>query len=388
MKPTNLIAVIPARGGSKGIPGKNIIPVAGKPLIAYTIEAALKAESIERVFVSTDDAQIANVARQFGADIIDRPAELSGDAASSESALLHALETIEDMPEHFVFLQCTSPLTLPKDIDSTVQALVDRKADTAFTATRFHGFVWKQNEKNAFGVNHDKCVRVRRQDKEPEFLENGAVYVMNTRGFLQNKHRFFGTTAIYEMPSERAPEIDGPADLLVVAERLRAQNQLGTRIRGQNIEALVLDFDGVMTNNKVFVDENGTESVRCCRSDGMGIGLLKAAAPIKLAVMSKEQNPVVAARCAKLQLDCMHGVDAKLDVLKAWCDKNSIPLDRVLFVGNDANDIECLQAAGLSAAPADAHSTARDAAQIILRHNGGGGAVREVCDALMNVYGS
>ncbi len=386
MNPSNLIAIIPARGGSKGIPGKNIIPVAGKPLIAYTIDAALRAESIERVFVSTDDAQIATVARQYGAEVIDRPAELSGDTASSESALLHALGTLSDLPDHFVFLQCTSPLTLPQDIDSTVQALVDRKADTAFTATRFHGFIWKQDEKDSAGVNHDKSIRLRRQDKEPEFLENGAVYVINTRGFLQNKHRFFGTTAIHEMPSERAPEIDDPIDLLVVAERLRAQNQLGTCIREQNIEALVMDFDGVMTNNKVFVDENGTESVRCCRGDGMGLGLLREAAPIKLAVMSKEQNPVVAARCAKLQLDCMHGVDAKLDVLKAWCGENNIALDRVLFVGNDANDIECLQAAGLSAAPADAHSTACAAAQIILQHNGGDGAIREVCDALINVY--
>lgn len=386
MKPTNLIAIIPARGGSKGIPGKNIIPIAGKPLIAYTIEAALNADSIARVFVSTDDAQIAAVAKQVGADVIDRPAELSGDTASSESALLHALENVCDLPEHFVFLQCTSPLTLPEDIDGTVQALVDKKADTAFTATRFHGFVWKQNGEDAAGVNHDKSVRLRRQDKEPEFLETGAVYVMNTQGFLQNKHRFFGTTAIYEMPAERAPEIDDPADLLVVADRLRAQNQLETRIREQNIEALVMDFDGVLTNNKVFVDENGVESVRCCRGDGMGIGLLKAAAPIKLAVMSKEQNPVVTARCAKLQLDCMHGVDAKLDVLKAWCKENNTALDRVLFVGNDANDIDCLQAAGLSAAPADAHSTAREAAQVILQHNGGDGAIREVCDALMNVY--
>ena len=128
-------AVIPARGGSKGIPRKNIISLAGKPLIGWTLEAVRQAASTERVFVSTDDAEIADVARQFAAEVIPRPADLSGDTASSESALLHALEFLQQqeqyLPDLLVFLQCTSPLTLPEDIDGTVHALLAEEADTA-----------------------------------------------------------------------------------------------------------------------------------------------------------------------------------------------------------------------------------------------------------------
>lgn len=392
MKSSTLIAIIPARGGSKGIPGKNILSIAGKPLIVYTIEAALNADSIGQVFVTTDDEGIAAVAKQAGAEIIDRPPELSGNAASSETALLHALETIRDsgtaLSENFVFLQCTSPLTLPEDIDGTVQALMDRQADTAFTATRFHGFVWKQDSsRKATGINHDKSIRLRRQDKEPEFLETGAVYVLNTQGFFANKHRFFGITAVYETPAERAPEIDEPNDLQIVSERLRARQRetLATLLRENGIKALVMDFDGVLTDNKVIVDPHGVESVRCCRGDGLGLNLLRQT-PILTAVLSKEQNSVVAARCKKLQIECMHGVDQKLDVLTSWCESKNVSMSEILFVGNDANDVDCLRAAGVGAAPTDAHLSARDAAQIILQHNGGDGAIREVCDAFLEAF--
>ncbi len=389
---SSLFAIIPARGGSKGIPRKNVIPVAGKPLIAYTIEAARGAACIQRVFVTTDDREIAEVAQRYGAEVINRPAELSGDTASSESALLHALETLrnngETLPDFFVFLQCTSPLMLPEDIDGTVKALQEQQADTAFTATPFHGFVWKQGgEGQAAGVNHDKAVRQRRQDRTPEFLETGAVYVMRTAGFLKHQHRFFGKTVLYETPSARAPEIDELNDLVLVAERLKIWQTESTaeQLTARPVKALVMDFDGVLTDNKVSVDQNGIESVRCDRSDGLGLELLRRT-PVRILVLSKEQNPVVAARCRKLQVECLHGVDTKLQVLTDWCRKQKIGLNEVLYVGNDANDIDCLQASGIGAAPADAHPSALAAAKIHLKHNGGNGAIREICDAILIKY--
>ena len=389
---SNLIAIIPARGGSKGIPGKNIASVAGKPLIAYTIEAALAAKCIGQVIVTTDSPEIARVAKRFGAEVISRPADLSGDTASSESALLHALETLRDrgetLPELFVFLQCTSPLTLPEDIDGTVEALVEQQADTAFTAAPFHGFVWKQDaDQNATGVNHDKRVRLRRQDKEPEFIETGAVYVMKTAGFLEHVHRFFGQTALLETPANRTLDIDDPADLKRADELLNAreENDLAGLLRERQIQALVMDFDGVLTDDCVSVDQNGVESVRCSRGDGLGLNRLRKT-PVTAMVLSKEQNPVVSARCQKLQIECLQGIDEKLGALQAWCAEQKMSIDQVLYVGNDANDIECLQAAGIGASPADAHPSALAAAQIRLQHNGGDGAVREVCDALLKIF--
>lgn len=226
------VAIIPARGGSKGIPGKNLRPVAGAPLLAHAIRAARGANHVDRVVVSTDDEAIAAAARAEGAEVIRRPAGISGDTASSESALLHALEQLAAAenyrPDLLVFLQCTSPLTLPEDVDAAVEALLGAEADTAFTASPFHGFVWRVGPAGeAVGVNHDKATRPRRQDREPEYVENGAVYVMRVRPFLEAKHRFFGKTVLAVMPPERSLDIDEPADLARASERLAARNAPG-----------------------------------------------------------------------------------------------------------------------------------------------------------------
>jgi N-acylneuraminate cytidylyltransferase len=214
----DLVAIIPARGGSKGIPRKNVTLLAGKPLLAWMVEAALAALGTGNVYVSTDDPEIAAVAEQYGAAVVWRPAEISGDTASSELALLHALDYLERhsgrRPEITVFLQCTAPLTLPQDILGTIQVLLDGKADTALAVTPFHYFLWRVDESSqAVGVNHDRRVRRMRQEREPEYLEAGAVYVMRTQGFKRAEHRFFGKTALYVMPSSRCLEIDEPVDL-------------------------------------------------------------------------------------------------------------------------------------------------------------------------------
>jgi CMP-N-acetylneuraminic acid synthetase len=227
-KPATVIAVIPARGGSKGIPKKNIKPLAGKPLIAYAIDAAKAAMTVQRVIVSTDDPAIGQVAQEWGAEIVWRPAELSGDFSSSEAALLHVLEQIQAtegvLPDLLVFLQCTSPFTAAEDIDGTVKALIAQGAQTALAVTHFHYFVWEeQPDGNMVGVNHDKEVRLMRQQRTPQYLETGAVYVMETRGFLERKHRFFGKTAMHVIPTERVLEIDEPEDFALAEARLAAR---------------------------------------------------------------------------------------------------------------------------------------------------------------------
>lgn len=219
-----ILSVIPARGGSKGIPGKNICEVSGKPLIAYSIEAALQAKLVDRVVVSTNDQVIADVSEKYGAEVVLRPDAISGDLASSESALLHVLDVLAREenyhPDLLIFLQCTSPLTLPVDIDGTIRVLLESGADTAFAAIPFHYFVWSWNpDGEMVGINHDKKNRLMRQQRQDQFLESGAVYVMRVPGFIAEQHRFFGKTVMYEMPEERCFEIDDPVDL-VIAERL------------------------------------------------------------------------------------------------------------------------------------------------------------------------
>jgi YrbI family 3-deoxy-D-manno-octulosonate 8-phosphate phosphatase len=381
-------AVIPARGGSKGIVGKNLRVVAGKPLIAHSILAARAAERVDKVLVSTDDPAIAEASQRYGAEVVWRPSELASDTASSESALLHALDSLSaqagDDPELLAFLQCTSPLTLAEDIDGTIAKLLADQADSALAVARFHYFTWRDSAAGALAVNHDKSVRPRRQDRSAEFLETGAVYVMRVPGFRQARHRFFGKTVLYEMPAERVCEIDEPLDLELAELRLRqrAQGRAG-QLLPRPVEALVMDFDGVLTDNLVHVDQQGEETVSCSRGDGMGLEALRLRG-LPLLVLSKEQNPVVQARCRKLQIPCHQGISAKLPALRAFCAEQGVALERTVYVGNDVNDLECLDAVGCGVAVADAHPEAKRHARLVLHADGGRGAVRELCDLILD----
>lgn len=385
-----ILSIIPARGGSKGIPHKNLKMLAGSPLVSWSIRAARQSEFINRIIVSTDDKMIADIAIKYGAECIERPIHISDDTASSESALLHVLETLKVkenyQPDLIVFLQCTSPLTQAEDIDACIRKLIDEKADTATTMTEFHYFVWKKNiDGSVDGINHDKSIRQRRQDREKQYLETGAVYVMKADGFLKHKHRFFGKVVLSEMPTERVHEIDEPVDMLIAETRIRELNKRNpTNLLPQSLKAVIFDFDGVMTDNKVYISETGQESVRCDRGDGMGINLLKQAG-FKIAVMSTEANPVVTARCNKLGIECYQSLGhSKLETLKEWCTHNQLPLNDVVYVGNDINDIECMNYVGCAVVPLDAMSTVKPHAKIILSNKGGEGAVRELCDLILN----
>lgn len=374
------VAIIPARGGSKGIPRKNVFPFNGKPLICWCIEAARQAEMVDQVIVSTDDAEIAQISRTAGATVIMRPDDISSDIASSEDALIHALSSLNEHPDLTVFLQCTSPLTQSEDIDNCIRKLIDSNADSAFTATESHRFLWMDQDR-ATGINHDGAERKRRQDLEKEYAENGAVYVMKTTGFMQARHRFFGKTVISEMPSTRTWEIDTLEDIHV-AEALSSLLRKKT-VLPEKVEAVVFDFDGVMTDNAVYVSEDGKESVRCSRGDGWGIARMHDAG-IRMAVMSTEENSVVRARCEKLKLECFHQLgNAKIDRFSKWCKEHGLNIDSTIYVGNDENDIECLLSAGSGIVPADAHTAAKRVADMVLSANGGYGAVRELCDMIL-----
>lgn len=387
------LAIIPARGGSKGIPRKNLADLAGKPLIAHNIKAALLARTVNRVVVSTDDSDIADTAKEYGAETIQRPAEISGDMASSESALLHVLETLKQSesysPDLVVFLQCTSPLTLADDIDGTIQALLEEGADTALAVAPFHYFLWRTDAyeggvQDAIAINHDKHVRPLRQEREPQFIETGAVYVMRTPGFLEAGYRFFGKTALYEMPLERRLEIDEPIDLQIAEVILSEQKRIPQRARAMPdpIKALILDFDGVFTDNRVLVFQDGSEAVVCDRSDGWGIAQLKKTG-LPILILSTEANPVVQARADKLKIPFIQGQSEKWRTLQAWLNERNLDPESVVYIGNDVNDLQCMQSVGFSVAVADAHPVILRQADLILDHPGGQGAIRELCDLLL-----
>jgi N-acylneuraminate cytidylyltransferase len=197
------IAIIPARGGSKGVPRKNIRLLAGKPLIAHTIEQALSARTVGRTVVSTDDPEIAEVAENYGAETVRRPAELASDSASSESALMHCLESLHRQegyePDLVVFLQCTSPVRRPTDIDEAVQLLLEKKADSLLSVNLWHGFLWRQGEIGATAINFDFRERPRRQCMAEEFRENGSIYVFRPWVLWKENNRLGGKIIVYPM---------------------------------------------------------------------------------------------------------------------------------------------------------------------------------------------
>ena len=379
------IAIIPARGGSKGIPNKNLQTVGGVTLLARTISACLKSESIATVYVSTDSDDIAAVALNNGAQVIRRPADISGDTASSESALLHSLNEIEktsSLPNNVLFAQCTSPFITHTDIDGILDLLKDH--DSALTVTHNHAFIWRRdNAGNAIGINHDSAIRLPRQQLDPEFKETGALYAMNIGHFRKSGHRFFGRIGMYEVPADRSMEIDEPEDLRLANTLEIQEKSMPSRESLQAIKAVVFDFDGVMTDDQVYITETGEEMVMASRSDGMGISALKNAG-LKLLILSKERNPVVARRAEKLQIEVIQACDNKLEALTEWLSKNQLPLSQCAYVGNDINDLQCMQAVKLAIAPIDAHPLATQAAHWRLTRAGGKGAIRELSDAIIN----
>lgn len=370
------------------MPRKNLRPVAGLPLVVRAIEAARGARYISRVVVSTDDVEIMECAHRAGAEVVQRPAALSDDHASSESAVLHALAELEQAsgyrPELVMMIQCTTPMTQAADLDGAIEALLTQGADSCFTAVPFFHFVWRTGEDGtAEGVNHSGAKRARRQDLPPQMLENGAAYVMRSALFQQTKERFCGRTVVHLVPADRGLEIDSPQDLALAEALLRGQrNEARWEALPETVAALILDFDGVLTDNAVYVDQQGFETVRCDRADGMGIEHLRKAG-IAVTILSKERNVVVQRRAEKLQVECQHAIDDKATAAQRWAVQRGIELSNCVYVGNDVNDLAVMAVVGCAVCPADAHPTVHAAAHIVLEQHGGHGAVRAVCDAIL-----
>ncbi|MEV5601108.1 acylneuraminate cytidylyltransferase [Streptomyces sp. NPDC052299] len=394
-RPT-VLAVIPARGGSKGVPAKNLARVGGVPLVARAVNACLASGEVTDVVVTTDAPAVAEAARAAAEALgesarlhcVQRPEEIAGDTATSEAAVLHALDAYEALrgrtADVVLLVQCTSPFVTREDVDGVAAAVAHEGADTAVTVAPFHGFLWRDGtavEDHNYGVNHDKRVRPRRQDRPEDLLETGAAYAMDAAGFRTHRHRFFGHTALVRTDPARVLEIDDPHDLA----RARALAPLldpAPLPTLADIDAVVLDFDGTQTDDRVLVDSDGRETVAVHRGDGLGIAALRKAG-VPLLILSTEQNPVVAARAHKLRVPVLHGVDRKDLALKQWCDEQSLAPERVMYVGNDVNDLPCFALAGWPVAVASAHDSVRAAARAVTTTPGGSGAIREIAAWLL-----
>lgn len=382
------LAIIPARGGSKGVPGKNVRNVGGQPLLAWSIQQARDASKVDRVIVSTDSEEIARVAESHGGEVpFRRPAAISGDTATTESAMLHAIAELASTgykPDCVVLLQATSPLRKQGAIDAAIDLFEQGGNDSLVSVCASHALFWRNP--GAPQALYDYQHRPRRQDISPaerEYRENGSIYVTRTDRLMAAENRLVGKVAMFEMSEEESWEVDSEADLVVVDALLR--HFLPFRdlcLKGRAIALAVFDFDGVLTDNRVLVNGDGVEAVYCNRSDGWAFGRLRAAG-IPTLILSTERNPVVGVRGKKLGVPVLQAAADKAEAIASFTRENGISLDRTLYVGNDLNDLPAMRTVGWPVAVADAHEAVRAQARIVLSRAGGEGIVAEIADAIL-----
>jgi len=218
-----VLAIIPARGGSKRLPGKNILDLNGKPLIAWTIEAAKKSINIDKLIVSTDDNNIANISKRYGAEVpFMRPKELSSDTASSIDVILHAINFYKEKNlefEYVLLLQPTSPLRITEDIDNAFKILDNNTKAIVSVCETEHSPLWSNTLPDDLSMKDfisSEIKNKRSQDLHKYYRLNGAIYIAGIE-YLKNNNGFLGTnTKAFIMPQERSVDIDSEVDFKLV----------------------------------------------------------------------------------------------------------------------------------------------------------------------------
>lgn len=367
------VAFIPVRGGSKGVPGKNLRVVGGRPLLTWTVAAAL-ASGVDRVVVACDTDTLAAVATSVSprVEIYRRSEASASDTASTEQVLLEWAE--QDEFATVVLLQATSPLTTGSDVDRALTAL--DSGDSVLSVTRQHVFTWSAD---GTPLNYDPARRPRRQDWDGQLVENGALYATSREALLRSRCRVSGRIAVVEMAAETAYEIDTATDLVVVDTLLRGHTR--PRLRDDRpLKLVATDVDGVLTDTKLFYGESVQDLKGFSARDGKGFELLHAAG-YATAFVTAESSAFLARRAEKVRAtECLLGVKDKLAEVAALAGRLGIGLDQIAFVGDDVQDVQVMSAVRESWAPADAHVSASSAADRVTRAVGGHGCFREVAD--------
>jgi YrbI family 3-deoxy-D-manno-octulosonate 8-phosphate phosphatase len=401
---TEILALIPARGGSKGIPRKNIRDFAGYPLIAWSIAAAKQAACVTRLIVSTDAEEIAAVAREYGAETpFLRPSELAQDQTTDLPVFEHALKWLEEnesyRPDIVVQLRPTSPIR-PRDcVDRSVKTLVEHAdADCVrgvVPAGQNPHKMWRfageeQPMRPLLQVDGiTEPYNAPRQILPPVYWQTGHIDAIRVSTIMQKKSLTGDVIYPLVIDPRYTVDIDNLSDWAKYEALVHSGLEMVTpgrvkRSMPEKIDLVICDFDGVITDNRVWVDQDGRESVAAYRSDSIRIRELREQG-IEVLILSSEPNRVVEARAKKMGVEAIHGIgiQEKGRVMREVLAQKNIEAENVIFVGNDLNDLPCFEVAGWSVAVADAYPEVIRAADFVLRKAGGHGVLRELCDLLL-----
>jgi YrbI family 3-deoxy-D-manno-octulosonate 8-phosphate phosphatase len=373
-----IVGIIPARGGSKGIPRKNIKYICGYPLIYWSIMAAKQSKLLDDFYVSTEDSEIAEIAEKYGAKVLLRPLNLAQDYTTTLEVICDIVGKIGC--SDVVVLQPTSPI---RDITTIDECISDYKSESYDTLAT--GSWVKMIE---FGTHRN----LRRQDIKGFFYDDGNVYIISKEVILRNQ--WYGDKICRKvLTRELNFEIDDDIDFFIVEnilhKRIIERKQFSEiSIMFKQVKLLIMDVDGVLTDASMFYSEKGDELKMFNTRDGHGIKLLRDAG-IKTAILTSEDTQIVQKRSEKLKIDYVcQGAKRKIEEIMKIKDYFGLKFEEIAYIGDDLIDVEVLKCVGAPVAVADAPDYVKKHAIYVTKTPGGKGAVREVCDIILglNIY--
>lgn len=385
----HIAAVILARGGSKGIPLKNIKMLAGVPLIGWVIRAAADSGVFHSIWVSTDHDEIEKVAEKWGAKVHRRSPEVSKDTSTS-------LETLQEFsklhPEVRIIcnIQATSPCLHPYHLKQAVEMITEQGYDSVFSVARRHHFRWQEVKKGECTctkpLNLNPCKRPRRQDWDGELCENGSFYFATKelvgQGLLQG-----GKMAYFEMLPEYSVDIDVDIDWPVAEQRVLRFGYFG-KDQPELVRLLLCNVSGCLTDGQLHMSVGGLEMVSIHSRDLAGIHMFKKA-ELEVILISSSDNPIPAALADKLSqhtgCELRHFTEQKQVEVERLMKEKGMEWREVAYLGNDVPDVDCLNLAGLSAVPLDSPMVALNAANYTCETQAGHGALREFIEHILQL---
>uniref|UniRef100_A0A667YBA4 N-acylneuraminate cytidylyltransferase n=1 Tax=Myripristis murdjan TaxID=586833 RepID=A0A667YBA4_9TELE len=384
----HIAALILARGGSKGIPLKNIKMLAGVPLIGWVLRVAVDSDVFDSVWVSTDHDEIERVAKAWGAKVHRRSPEVSRDSSSSVDTIK---EFIRLNPEVDVVchIQATSPCLHPFHVKEALEMITLHGFDSVFAVVRRHQFRWKEVKRESGEMtkplNMDPTNRPRRQDWDGELCENGSFYfctkeLLETQGCLQG-----GKVAYYEMLPEYSVDIDVDIDWPVAEQRILRFGYFGKQ-KLEVVQLMLCNMSGCLTDGRIYISASGEEMLSISTRDTMGIHMLMKEG-VKVVLLVSSEDPITKVLCDKVaqRTGCQvlqMGAEVLGDV-EELMEEMKLDWKDVAYMGNDEPDVLCLNLAALSAVPRDAPAVAVNAAKYTCRSPGGMGAVREFAEYIL-----
>jgi N-acylneuraminate cytidylyltransferase len=386
------VAFIPLHGNSKsdvnsatGVNSRRRI--AGRPLFAWSLEQAIVSGCFDTIYLTADSpAEIRKeVADEFPfadklVEVLDSAA-LQGEGSRDDALLEFQQKIPSDVPfDVMCLIQAGSPLTRAEDFRAAKQKFLSESLDSLLTAVLSKRFFWTPT---GAPIGFHVMERPVRQNIEGYLVENGAFYLTSAKLLGDHRCHLGGRIGIHEMTAETAVEVINEAGWMVVEQLLLKQKRASAKARVSRIKALVLDVDGTLTDAGMYYGPAGEALKKFNTRDAHGLQLLRENG-ISICVISTEDSPAVAARMKKLRIDEYYpGVQKKLPLLLQLAKRWGIPLQDIGYIGDDLSDLECLSRVGSAFCPADAVSEILRQAHYVCERAGGHGAVREVCDLIL-----